>query len=120
MSFAELQSEIRAFVDVRNWRQFQKPKDLAISISLEASELLEHFQWKDGENLDHYLKNNKEDLQDEMADVMIYLISLAETLDVDMIEACRAKIIKNAVKYPEKEKRDFHAPINDESYATDV
>lgn len=96
---------IKAFIDERDWNPWQRPKDLAISLNLEAAEVLEHFQWKEGNELEHYLIDHKEDLSDELADVAIYLLELADVLGIDLSEAIDEKMKKNALKYPvEKSK----------------
>lgn len=93
---------IDRFRDERDWRQFHNPKDLAISISLEASELLELFQWKSNEEV---VGVNTERLKEELADVLIYITMLAEDLDFDMDDIVMEKLKKNAVKYPVKESK---------------
>lgn len=93
----QLINEINQFRDERDWRQFHNAKDLAISISLEASELLENFQWKSPSEA---LERNNQNIQDEMADVFIYLMMLATDLDLDMTDVVREKLIKNRLKYP--------------------
>lgn len=85
------------FRDDRNWEQFHTPKDLALSLSLEASEVLENFQWKSSEEA---VKDNLENLKDEIADVMIYSLLLAEKLGIDPEEAIIQKIKKNEQKDP--------------------
>jgi NTP pyrophosphatase (non-canonical NTP hydrolase) len=86
------------FRDERDWAQFQTPKNLAISISLEATELLEHFQWTT-ENQD--LPPDKRDkMAEEVADILIYLLLFAHRLDIDPVQAAQDKIEKNAQKYP--------------------
>jgi NTP pyrophosphatase (non-canonical NTP hydrolase) len=86
------------FRDERDWAQFQTPKNLAISISLEATELLEHFQWTT-ENQD--LPPDKRDkMAEEVADILIYLLLFAHRLDIDPVQAAQDKIEKNAKKYP--------------------
>ena len=85
------------FRDERNWRQFHTPKDLAISLSLEAAELLEIFQWS-GADLDCADKRDK--VKEELADVLMYAISLAEVCGLDMDEIVREKLALNAAKYP--------------------
>ncbi len=89
--------EIIAFRDARDWKQFHNPKDLAISITLEASELLENFQWK-AHNTD--LSDNMANIKDELADIMIYALTMAHDLEIDMEAAIHDKIVKNAEKYP--------------------
>ncbi|MCZ0716834.1 nucleotide pyrophosphohydrolase [Aerococcus kribbianus] len=92
-----LSQAVNQFRDERDWRQFHKEKDLAISISLEANELLELFQWKDSETV---LANKQESLRDELADVLIYALMLADNLDFDLEEIIMAKLEKNRQKYP--------------------
>jgi len=89
--------EVLAFREKRNWEQFHNPKDLAISLSLEASELLENFQWKTAEEA---LSLNRESILDELADVLIYAIYLAKALDANLEEVIRNKLTKNELKYP--------------------
>ena len=97
-SIKELQLRISKFCDDRDWNQFHSPKSLAMSISIEAAELLENFQWsKDDEPLS---TTNKESISEEIADVLIYAIRLCEVLEVDPIEISNRKIDKNAIKYP--------------------
>ena len=88
--------KILKFRDERNWDQFHNPKDLTISISLEAAELLEIFQWS-GKDLE---KSDKlEDLKEELADVLIYSILLSEKLNLDISEIIEQKLLKNGEKY---------------------
>ena len=85
----------------RDWEQFHTPKDLAISLSIEASELLEWFQWQTEEQIKQKLHSDKrEALEDEVADVVAYLSYLCHDLDIDINKVVEAKIKKNAVKYP--------------------
>jgi NTP pyrophosphatase (non-canonical NTP hydrolase) len=85
----------------RDWEQFHTPKDLAISLSIEASELLEWFQWNNEEQITQKLNSDKrEALEDEVADVVAYLTYLCHDLDIDINKVVEAKIIKNALKYP--------------------
>lgn len=94
--------KVNAFRDARNWRQFHNEKDLALSISLEASELLEIFQWKTAEEG----KQNIDAIKDELADVLIYSYMLADNLDLDIDEIIERKLIKNNEKYPVGKSRD--------------
>ena len=97
-----LEEKINAFRDERDWRQFHNEKDLAISISLEASELLELFQWNSSEET---IKTKRGEIEDELADVMIYSMMLASNLDLDIKEIILNKLEKNNEKYPiEKSK----------------
>ncbi|MBO0481357.1 nucleotide pyrophosphohydrolase [Candidatus Enterococcus courvalinii] len=89
--------KVNKFRDDRNWRQFHNEKDLAISISLEASELLELFQWKQPEEV---TANQVERIKEELADVLIYSYMLADNLNFDLDEIIEEKLIKNNIKYP--------------------
>ncbi|RAK06301.1 NTP pyrophosphatase (non-canonical NTP hydrolase) [Halanaerobium saccharolyticum] len=93
----KLLKKIFKFRDDRNWSQFHNPKDLAISISLEAAELLELFQWN---NSKETVENNYQELQDELADILIYCTLMADKLDIDLDEAVKKKLEKNEKKYP--------------------
>ncbi|MFP4049172.1 MAG: nucleotide pyrophosphohydrolase, partial [Desulfovermiculus sp.] len=86
------------FRDDRDWAQFQTAKNLAISISLEAAELLEHFQWTTEDQ--DIPQDKREALGEELADILIYLLLFANKLDIDPVQAARDKIEKNAKKYP--------------------
>lgn len=101
-------SKIKAFRDERDWMQFHDPKNMAISIVLESSELLEHFQWKDKEEVQRHLKESKEAVQDEIADIALYLFELSDDLGINLIEAMEAKLKKNAQKYPTDKARGRH------------
>ena len=93
----DLTQEILAFNKARGWGGNHDARSLAISISLEASELLEHFQWLSSEEA---IEKNIQGIEEEAADVLIYLLQLANVLDIDLKEAAKKKIQKNALKYP--------------------
>lgn len=93
----ELTEEIKRFRDERGWGGNHDARSLAISVSLEASELLEHFQWVTAEDA---IKKDKQAIADEAADVFIYLLQFADVLGIDLIEAAQQKMKKNALKYP--------------------
>ena len=92
--------QLKAFRTARDWEQFHTPKDLAISITLEAAELLEHFQWKKPEEVQQHIQENREAIGEEMADVASYLFLLAEDLGIDLHAAMEAKIRRNEERYP--------------------
>ncbi|MFS7389933.1 nucleotide pyrophosphohydrolase [Carnobacterium maltaromaticum] len=92
----DLIKEINQFRDDRDWRQFHNAKDLALSVSLEASELLENFQWKSSEEA---IADDLENIKDEIADVMIYSLMLADDLGLSVEEIIKNKIKKNGEKY---------------------
>lgn len=94
----ELMKELIKFQSERVWKKFHTPENLAKSISIEAAELLEHFQWQK--------EYNKEEVVDELADVLNYCFLMADALDVDVKEIVLNKMKKNAIKYPAKLKMD--------------
>ena len=96
----KLTKRIIKFRDARDWKQFHKPKDLAVSLALEAAEVLEHFQWKSEEEINEYVKTNKDEIAEELADVLNYLLIMSHDLGIDIIEAEKKKVTKNESKYP--------------------
>ena len=103
----ELRQAVKAFVDERNWRQFHTPKNLAMSLAIEAAELMEHFQWL---SIDESIERGRDparrsQIADEIADVCCYLLSLVNALDLDLSLAVRSKLVKNAEKYPAEKFR---------------
>ena len=102
MTFEEVRDKALALRDVRDWKQFHNPKDLAISISLEAAELLECFQWSGG---DTAVKEKQPQMQEELADVMVYCIFMADALGIDALKAISDKLDSDALKYPADKAR---------------
>lgn len=98
-SIKELTENIVAFRDARNWKKFHNPKDMAISISLEASELLEVFQWS-GDNTSADTDRKIEKVKEEQADVLIYALLMGYDLGLDIPEIINTKICENNRKYP--------------------
>jgi NTP pyrophosphatase (non-canonical NTP hydrolase) len=96
----KLKLQIRDFVCDRNWEQFHTPKNLAISLCVEAAELLEPFQWMASGDSQELSDTKRKGVAHEMADVLIYLIRLADKLDIDLSDAVREKLEINAKKYP--------------------
>ncbi|MCX5658046.1 MAG: nucleotide pyrophosphohydrolase [Candidatus Omnitrophica bacterium] len=100
--------KIIKFRDERDWMQFHDPKNMAVSIILEASELLEHFQWKTKEEVEKYVMQNNAEIKDEIADIALYLFELADNLGISLMSAMEEKLKKNEVKYPiEKAKGKY-------------
>lgn len=111
----ELEKKINEFRDERDWRQFHNEKDLAISISLEAAELLELFQWNSSEETTQTKRN---ELEDELADIMIYSMMLASNLNLDVEEIILNKLKKNNEKYPVEKSRgnkEKYTDLNDDN-----
>ncbi|MBI3087530.1 MAG: nucleotide pyrophosphohydrolase [Candidatus Omnitrophica bacterium] len=103
-----LTEKIKQFRDERNWSQFHNHKDMALSLVLEAAEVLEHFQWKNSEEIERHVKDQKEELADELADVAMFLLELADNIGVDLGEAIEKKLGKNALKYPIERAKGKH------------
>ncbi len=101
-TLAALKEAVRHFAAEREWEPFHSPKNLTMGLAVEAAELMEHFLWIDTEASRKVLQDAAElaEVADEMADVAVYLLNLANTLDLDLSEVILAKIAKNAVKYP--------------------
>jgi NTP pyrophosphatase (non-canonical NTP hydrolase) len=104
--------KIKKFRDDREWMQFHDPKNMAVSIILEASELLEHFQWKTTEEVEKYAKLNHVEIRDEIADIALYLFELADNLGIDLIDAMEQKLEKNEIKYPIEKAKGKHTKYN--------
>jgi dCTP diphosphatase len=108
----KITQKIKAFRDERDWKQFHNHKDVALSLVLEATEVLEHFQWKSAKEVDRHVEESKTELADELADVAIYLFELADNLGVDLPKAISIKMKKNAVKYPISKAKGKHTKYN--------
>lgn len=111
-TLAELRDLVRRFVDERDWRQFHSPKNLSMSLAIEAAELMEHFQWIDVAE-SRGVRDDPDKLaaiREEIADVLCYLLALANELDLDLAAAVRDKMVKNAAKYPPQRSRGRYAP----------
>ena len=99
-SIESLRERLRAFVTERDWDQFHAPKSLAMSVTIEAAELAEHFQWLPTGAPQELAPGQTVKIGEEMADVLLYLIRLADKLDIDLLAAADRKLDLNAIKYP--------------------
>ena len=95
-----LRDIVRSFVDERDWDQFHTPKNLASALSVEAAELLEHFQWLQHGRIEELGEGKLVEVRHEMADVLVYLVRLADKLEVDLFGAVQEKMVLNREKYP--------------------
>ncbi|CAE6793992.1 nucleotide pyrophosphohydrolase [Paraburkholderia aspalathi] len=102
---ASLRDLVRQFADERDWDKFHTPKNLATALSVEASELLEPFQWLTTGDKSELDESKQTAIRHEMADVLLYLVRLADKLDVDLYQACLEKIDVNRTKYPAEKVR---------------
>lgn len=104
----DLTEKVLAFRDERNWKQFHNPKDMAIALSLEASEVLEHFRWKNKQEIEAFLETSKTDVADELADVLYWVLLMAHDLEIDISKAFVEKLQKNGEKYPVEKAKGRH------------
>ena len=100
-----LRAGITAFVAERDWEQFHNPKNLAMSVAIEAAELMEHFQWLTPAQAADLPANTRDELALECADVLLYLLRLCDKLDIDLAAAAGRKLALNAKKYPVEKSR---------------
>ena len=98
----ELRDALRQFCAERDWPRYHTPKNLAMALIVEAAELVEHFQWATAEESCALSPEKAAQVEDEVADVLIYLVELADVLNIDLLVAARRKMAKNALKYPAK------------------
>jgi NTP pyrophosphatase (non-canonical NTP hydrolase) len=104
-SLESLRDRLRDFVSERDWDQFHTPKNLSMALIAEAAELVEHFQWVDGDT-SHLLEDKtRHSVEEELADILIYLVRISDKLGIDLFEAVQRKIAINEVKYPAEKVR---------------
>lgn len=104
----KLTNLIKRFCEERNWKQFHNMKDLAISLNLEAAEVLEHFQWKNEKEMEEYLKTHKEHIGEELSDVLYWILLMSDDLKIDIADAFEKKMKKNEEKYPVEKATNKH------------
>ena len=109
----ELTAEIRAFRDARDWMQFHNPKELAVAITAEAGELLQHFVWQSPEQSDRRVAERRAEIASEIADVAILLFELADNSGIDLAASIRAKLARNELRYPVDKARSSNAKYNE-------
>jgi NTP pyrophosphatase (non-canonical NTP hydrolase) len=107
-----LTEKIKKFRDERDWAQFHNHKDMALSLVLEAAELLEHFQWKSLDEVERHTEAHKGEISQELADIAMYLFELADNLGIDLSKAIQEKLEHNAKKYPVEKARGRHTKYN--------
>ncbi len=108
----DLIEEYRRFVKERNWEQFHSPKNLSAALSVEASELVEIFMWLTEAQSYHPNLERLQNIRDEMGDIFLYLIRIADVLNIDLLQAAREKFIKVQQKYPLEKARAIAAEFN--------
>ena len=101
--------KLKTFRDERDWRQFHNHKDMAVSMVLEAAEVLEHFQWKSPREVEEYGRKKKDEIAEEIADVLKYLVQLVDNLGIeDIVDVAIKKLEKDANKYPVEKAKGRH------------
>jgi dCTP diphosphatase len=112
-SLDDLRDALRRFAAERDWDQFHSPKNLAMALSVEVAELMEHFQWLTEDGSKRLSDDQLGKVREELADVLIYLVRLADKLDVDLVAAARDKMALNARKYPADKVRGSSRKYSD-------
>lgn len=108
-----LTAEIRRFRDARDWMQFHAPKELAVAITAEAGELLQHFVWQSPEQSQKRASERREEIAGEMADIAMLLFEMADNLGIDLGDAMQAKLARNEERYPVEKARGSNAKYNE-------
>lgn len=108
----QLTDRIINFINNRDWNQFHNPKDLALSLVLESAEVMEHFQWKNNEEMREYIKSNKNEVAEELADVLYWTLLMSHNLNIDIKKAFEEKMKKNENKYPIDKAKGRHDKYN--------
>ncbi len=111
-SIKNLTKRIIVFRDARDWKQFHNPKDVALSLVLEATEVMEHFQWKNKDEMEKYVKENKTAIGEELADVLYWILLMSHDLNIDVLDALEKKIKINEDKYPVEKAKGKHTKYN--------
>lgn len=107
-----LTDKIIKFRDKRDWKQFHSPKDVALSLVLEASELMEHFQWLNQTEIEIYIKEHKLEIGEELSDVLYWVLLMSHDLKIDLKKAFENKLLKQTKKYPVKKSKGKHTKYN--------
>jgi dCTP diphosphatase len=108
----EMIQRIVEFRDARDWKQFHNPKDLAISLALEAAEVMEHFQWKNKEEMEKHVKEDGKEIGDELADVLYWVLLMSHDLDINLLAAFERKMKENEGKYAVEKAKGKHTKYN--------
>jgi len=103
--FETIKHRLREFADTRDWNQFHSPKNLCMALGVEVAEITEHFQWLTEEQSKNLPRNKLHEVSTELADTLLYLVRLADKLDIDLVGAAFSKIELNKQKYPVDKSR---------------
>lgn len=108
-----LKQKLRDFAEARNWEKFHSPKNLVMAMSVEAAELMEHFQWRTQEESRNLDRETREKIKQEIGDVLVYLVRLANQVGVDPVQAAEEKISLNETRYPENKVKGSAKKYNE-------
>lgn len=108
----QMQARIVAFNNLRDWSKFHTPKDLALSLVLEAAEVLEHFQWKNEAEMREHLVTHKAEVGEELCDSLYWILLMAHYFDIDLAQAFEQKMQQNEAKYPVAKAKGSHKKYN--------
>jgi NTP pyrophosphatase (non-canonical NTP hydrolase) len=104
----DLVPRITDFRDRRDWRQFHNPKDMSLSLVLEATEVMEHFQWKNAEEMQKHIAEHGSEIGEELADVLYWVLLMSHDFNIDVLQALEQKMDKNEAKYPVEKAKGVH------------
>ena len=104
----KLIERIIEFREERDWKQFHKPKDVVISLMLEAAEVAEHFQWKNDKEIAAHIEKHRDEIGEELSDVLYWVLLLSHDMGIDLLKAFERKMLKNEKKYPVEKARGKH------------
>ncbi len=107
-TISQLKDSIAAFTEERDWKQFHSPKNLGMSIAIEAAELMEHFQWITQEDSQKLDDAKRHEVGEELADVICYCVALANSMNIDIAQAFEKKMARNREKYPAEQFKGFY------------
>ena len=113
LKIIDLTKKIIDFRNSRDWKQFHNPKDVSLSLVLEAGEVMEHFQWKNKAEIDKYVVTNKDNIGEELADVLYWVLLMSHDLKIDVLDALERKLKKNEDRYPQEKSRGNHKKYNE-------
>jgi NTP pyrophosphatase (non-canonical NTP hydrolase) len=115
ITVSELKERVDRFISEREWNKYHKPKDLSISIVLESSELLEHFQWLTDDEIETMLKDSQklQQIESELADIVIYCLSLSNTLHAGLSDIILRRLREDVARYPIEKSKGFYRKYTD-------
>lgn len=113
LTIADLTARIRAFVEARDWKQFHNPKEMAVALTAEAGELMQHFVWQSPDQSDQRVRERRDEIAHEMADIGMLLFEMADNCGIDLTAAMLAKMAINDQRYPVEKARGSNAKYNE-------